>query len=132
MAGIFKAKCKRGHDTTLPNSRGRKRQCRACKNSLEYRRVRLTSRIVRNTYLLTNYNITLKQYEDIFNAQKGCCAICRKANKLNVDHDHITKQVRGLLCYRCNRFIVGAISVNEARAVISYLKNAYGDINATL
>ena len=43
--------------------------------------------------------------------QNFCCAICGKhekdcsKQKLYVDHDHDTKQVRGLLCSRCNSAI---------------------------
>ena len=33
--------------------------------------------------------------------QQGRCGICQKPAKY-VDHDHITKQVRGILCNRCN------------------------------
>ena len=37
--------------------------------------------------------------------QAGVCAVCGKGarkRKLNVDHDHVTGKVRGLLCTRCN------------------------------
>lgn len=37
-------------------------------------------------------------------AQQGHrCAICGEETKLNVDHDHSTKAIRGLLCSLCNR-----------------------------
>lgn len=34
--------------------------------------------------------------------QKGACAICKQTKKLVVDHNHTTKQIRGLLCSTCN------------------------------
>lgn len=35
--------------------------------------------------------------------QAGVCALCERVGKrLVVDHDHVTKLVRGLLCVRCN------------------------------
>jgi hypothetical protein len=71
----------------------------------------------RNSTLKRKYGITLEQYVDMFKAQGGMCAICRKpgfngkyrqANwgPLNVDHCHKTGKVRGLLCSSCN-FVIG-------------------------
>ena len=40
--------------------------------------------------------------------QGGGCAICGeppKARRLHIDHDHLTGQVRGLLCWTCNATI---------------------------
>ncbi len=52
------------------------------------------------------YGITLIDYNRMLKEQVGVCAICGhppKKNRLSVDHDHKTGQVRGLLCVRCNR-----------------------------
>jgi hypothetical protein len=61
-------------------------------------------------WLKHTYGITRAEYERMFAAQDGCCAICRQPGKVNkgrlralhVDHDHVTGQVRGLLCHQCN------------------------------
>jgi hypothetical protein len=46
----------------------------------------------------------------MFEAQGGRCAICPRKPKnvaLNVDHDHVTGLIRGLLCWSCNRKVIG-------------------------
>jgi hypothetical protein len=57
------------------------------------------------------YGISAEQYQELFNAQNGVCAICGNPEtrihkgvvaRLSVDHDHITGTVRGLLCQPCN------------------------------
>lgn len=55
----------------------------------------------------SRYGITIEEYQDLLEAQNGGCAVCGKPpsgrnEKLSVDHDHETGQVRGLLCYKHN------------------------------
>ena len=63
---------------------------------------------VRNQKLKNSYGITLEQYNDLLAKQNGQCAICgrpdhdAKSKNLAVDHCHITRKVRGLLCGNCN------------------------------
>ena len=49
------------------------------------------------------YGLTLQDYNQMFDRQKGCCDICRRhqsefSKALAVDHNHETGKVRGLLC----------------------------------
>lgn len=61
----------------------------------------------------TYFGMTLNQYNELFNKQCGCCAICGahpigKRRMLHVDHDHNTGKTRGLLCHTCNILLGGA------------------------
>lgn len=65
--------------------------------------------------------------EKLSNKQNACCAMCNKPeayfkNRLSVDHNHKSGQVRGLLCYRCNKFIVGRHSYESASKLLKYLE----------
>lgn len=62
----------------------------------------------KDAYLRKNYNITLDQYDELRRHQDYKCGICRAdeadfKNGMAVDHCHRTGEVRGLLCWKCNR-----------------------------
>lgn len=49
------------------------------------------------------YNLSSDQYRSMLDAQGHRCAICRRIpDGWQVDHDHTTGAVRGLLCKSCN------------------------------
>jgi hypothetical protein len=55
------------------------------------------------------------------------CAICNKPraafkNKLSVDHNHKNNKIRGLLCFRCNKFILGRQTKETAQSILDYLE----------
>lgn len=61
--------------------------------------------------ILVKYKITVEEYKELFEKQKGCCAICLQpgvfrlytgTKGLGIDHCHVTGRVRGLLCRQCN------------------------------
>jgi hypothetical protein len=60
----------------------------------------------RKSHLKRKYGMTIADYDRMFEAQGGVCAICGEARPeertLHVDHDHGTGVIRGLLCFRCN------------------------------
>jgi hypothetical protein len=50
-----------------------------------------------------NYGLSQEGYDAMLSKQANRCAICENEMKTpNVDHDHKTKAVRGLLCWHCN------------------------------
>lgn len=73
----------------------------------------------RDKELRRMYGLTLAQYDKILTVQGGVCGVCGHppAGKraMDVDHDHDTNEIRGLLHHRCNQ----AIWVTIAR----YLKD---------
>lgn len=72
------------------------------------------------------YHLGAGDYARLLAAQGGFCAICRRARglarRLSVDHDHITEEVRGLLCMKCNDMLGHAHdSIEFFVRVIGYL-----------
>lgn len=68
----------------------------------------------KNHHLKKRFGITLEAYNEMWEVQGGVCAICGKPEtvvdnrtklprSLAVDHDHVTDEVRGLLCMACNQ-----------------------------
>lgn len=81
----------------------------------------------RDLYLRRKYGITLKDYNRMLVNQYGQCAICKKdssnfKNALHVDHNHKTGRVRALLCYYCNRRLVGRHTLKTAKLLYDYLR----------
>jgi len=62
----------------------------------------------RDSNLRRMYGITQDQFNQLLLEQGGKCAICStdspggRTGVFNVDHDHRTNRIRGLLCHRCN------------------------------
>lgn len=69
---------------------------------------------VRERHLENAYGLTLQEYDDMFDAQSGVCAICSRPERrvvgnapptLCVDHCHATGAIRALLCHACNSML---------------------------
>lgn len=86
-----------------------------------------TKRIEMNTRLKKEFGITIEIYDAMYAQQGGVCAICGKtgAKRLSVDHNHVTNEIRGLLCFRCNMGIGYLKDDPEILArAIAYLKQS--------
>jgi Recombination endonuclease VII len=56
------------------------------------------------TKRLSAYGISAAEFDCFMEKQNGGCAICKEPlNPANVDHDHNSGTVRGLLCAGCNK-----------------------------
>jgi len=95
-----------------------------------YRRVQWPAKIKKL------YGMTVEDYNRILAEQGGACALCGSATPENgsrkykkrvrgvfdVDHNHKTGKVRGLLCTRCNRLVgLANDDPNTARRLVEYL-----------
>lgn len=65
----------------------------------------------RDKRLRARYGITEQQYAQLAVQGNLCCWICGRAPKpgksLHVDHNHGTGEIRGLLCFLCNKRLIG-------------------------
>lgn len=79
--------------------------------------------------LRARYGLTVEQYDAMVEGAGGVCEICKQPppttsiapnRVLHVDHDHVTGEVRGLLCSACNRSIglIGDENLAKAAAYV--------------
>lgn len=93
-------------------------RCKAC-----------TSQRAHERRMVHTYGIDSEMYQKIFDYQNGVCFICLSKSvkrRLAVDHDHKTGEVRGLLCRRCNRDVLGHFArdqVDVLQRAIDYLED---------
>lgn len=75
--------------------------------------------------LRANYGLDYEKFKEMQLRQNNRCAICFKEDELVVDHNHATKQVRGLLCRTCNQGL-GLFKENTAalRNAATYLEDS--------
>lgn len=83
----------------------------------------------RSRMLRQRYGITWKDKVQMYGEQKGLCKLCNEPlpediGKCQVDHDHETDSVRGLLHHRCNLFL-GYLEQDEEflEKALTYLEN---------
>jgi len=79
---------------------GNQRACSADLCAMHYQRLRKR---------LNRYGLTHESFLQILAGQGDRCAVCQTAKPAGigwcVDHDHVTGQVRGILCDACNKGI---------------------------
>jgi len=115
--------------------------CRPCCNEVQktvYAKRRDPARrkeCERNSRYERLYGITTGDYDTQLAKQGGGCAMCSRPPKsrlLDVDHDHKTGKLRGLLCSFCNRALM-YIRNNPviAEAAAAYLQNPPWNLDVT-
>jgi hypothetical protein len=94
----------------------------------EYEQQRNSGKVLAQE-LKRKYNLSVAEYNKIFQKQQGCCAICgvhqsELKKRLFVDHNHRTEKVRGLLCCGCNNLLAGFDNLDFFNGAIAYLAEA--------
>jgi hypothetical protein len=121
-------RCRNGHDALRKVENGR---CVICERSYQRDYIGRPAIIAakRAKAKLRDYQINAAQLDAMMKAQGSRCAVCQcefgfeRHNAPNVDHNHETGVIRGLLCSPCNLGIGNAReSVNILRSMIFYLQ----------
>jgi Mor family transcriptional regulator len=94
---------------SLHGAKSRTYACRPCLNAY----TRPFNRTART-------GLTTEAFDGLLKQQRGKCALCLKAKRLVVDHDHKTRVIRGLLCGGCNRLMVAMDDPKWAGRAIAY------------
>jgi hypothetical protein len=83
------------------SSTGRGIYCKLCHNN-RTRRNRQKNGGASRYHLRARYGIEPHELAVLIESQHGLCAVCSKTEATQVDHDHRTGKVRGILCLNCN------------------------------
>ena len=128
--------CKQTLDTSLfyRSKEAYSSYCKACWKIKVTRKQQKPTKEKSREYLLKHkFKMTPQDYMNLYNNQGGRCAICGKEISIwaetkdytsvaCIDHNHTTKEVRGLLCNHCNTGI-GLLQENPVilNSAIDYL-----------
>lgn len=115
---------------------GRRPDCKVCRSRLQklyvLKNKERVARTTRNGALRRQYGINEDQYKYLMEVQKGRCAICNSVpskKALDIDHNHLTGLVRGLLCFTCNSALGkfrGDMGIELLQKAINYLLRTDG------
>jgi hypothetical protein len=80
-----------------------------------------------NSMNIYRHGITSEEKNRMIQSQDGKCMICkqtfRSAASTHLDHDHLTKQIRDVLCNKCNLMLGLANDIPERlEAASQYLR----------
>lgn len=114
------------------NVTSRCKKCLAINQSAKY-----DLKVYRSMHLKRTYGLTVEEYDQMYQEQKGVCACCGQPETtrtgrtkrtelipaLHVDHCHATGAVRGLLCSGCNTAL-GSLKEDPDRikALLKYVE----------
>jgi hypothetical protein len=130
------AKCKDKKDISLfpknkNNKDGYHHYCKKCKNNDSKKRYATNFEYrenLKNNAILRKYNITKHDFLNKIKSQDYKCEICEikicdENNNIRIDHNHITGNVRGILCPKCN-LMLGLVNddITILKNIIDYIE----------
>jgi len=97
--------------------------CRKCKSDITIKNVIRRHGSTANMRHF-RYGLASDEFDKLRLMYGGLCPLCQRKPGMDVDHDHQSKMLRGLLCRRCNQAL-GLLGDNleSIRRVIDYLEN---------
>ena len=84
---------------------GRATYCRPCTAAYIHAWNRRNGERNHTKWIRRTHNISKQEYDALLERQAGVCAICGARptrRRLEIDHNHDTGEIRGLLCWDCN------------------------------
>lgn len=118
------------NEKRLANRRWREANRDKANTSTRNWRNKLTPHERYEKHLKVHYGLDREAYQALLAKQGGACAICHtppNGRVLDVDHDHITNIVRGLLCRRCNLAVGYIESLGHEDFLQAMVYMGYGD-----
>lgn len=140
----YQRKLRHGHTKTTRRTKPQKKCTVEGCDSWLYAKGMCNAHYLRFRVLPKKYGITMAQANEMLKEQGGVCAACGGAQlqreaasgrltDFDVDHNHSTGDVRGLLCSNCNRGIgLLADDIKIVASVAIYLAKHSPDPVATL
>jgi len=132
----LRARCKECSRKSYPRPINGKQTCKKCKieqdvtefHTHKYCKAGIAT-TCKTCEIIKQYGLSYQEYIELKQKQNFECKICHKKEietKLHVDHNHITGQIRGLLCRNCN-VAIGLIreDINICKSIINYLEEYY-------
>lgn len=108
----------------------RRKSCKSCRRASfsAWSKTESGKATKRRGVIMRHYGLTEHEYVAMHEGQGGVCAICSRPEtkkhrdgstlRLSIDHDHVTGEVRGLLCQKCNVGL-GSFEDNQASLLLA-------------
>jgi hypothetical protein len=96
-----------------------------CNRRRPKRRVAAHARTLRDD----SYAVYVQVARDAHGVTDESCCVCGRPRHESMrhhrDHDHVTGQPRGIVCFQCNQLMPRLLTLERARLVVAYLERVH-------